>query len=142
MCTSLKKLLSDRGFEVSTAQSAKDGFVVLQQHSVDLILCDIAMPDMSGLLFLSKVSPQIPVIMMTAFASIETTRRAFKLGARDYLVKPFDFEELLVVVNQNLDGALQGSAAPPAGALSSNRGTRSSRPCSSSPASSARLTCR
>ena len=116
MCTSLKKLLSERGFEVSAAQSAKDGFLVLQQHSVDLILCDIAMPDMSGLLFLSKVSPQIPVIMMTAFASIETTRRAFKLGARDYLVKPFDFEELLVVVNQNVDGVLQGSAAPPASA--------------------------
>ena len=49
--------------------------------------------------------------MMTAFASIETTRRAFKLGARDYLVKPFDFDELLVVVNQNLDSTQAGSAA-------------------------------
>ena len=48
---------------------------------------------------------------MTAYASIETTRRAFKLGARDYMVKPFEFEELLVVVNQNLDTASQGSAA-------------------------------
>jgi DNA-binding NtrC family response regulator len=49
--------------------------------------------------------------MMTAYASIETTRRAFKLGARDYMVKPFEFEELLVVVNQNLDAAHQGAAA-------------------------------
>ena len=116
MCTSLGKLLSERGFTVSTAQSAKQGFRVLQRLSTDLILCDIAMPDMSGLLFLSKVSPQIPVIMMTAFASIETTRRAFKLGARDYLVKPFDFEELLVVVNQNLHSnqqALSASASDP-----------------------------
>ena len=111
MCTSLRKLLSEKGFTVSTALSAKDGFEVLQRQNADMILCDISMPDMSGLLFLSKVSPQIPVIMMTAFASIETTRRAFKLGARDYLVKPFDFAELLVVVNQNLDSSQQGFAA-------------------------------
>ncbi|HTZ51705.1 MAG TPA: sigma-54 dependent transcriptional regulator [Spirochaetia bacterium] len=112
MCASLRKLLGDKGFAVTTALSAKEGFDVLQRRRADLILCDIAMPDMSGLLFLSKVSPQVPVIMMTAFASIETTRRAFKLGARDYLVKPFDFDELLVVVNQNLDASQQGSPAP------------------------------
>ena len=112
MCTSLKKLLSDRGFSVWTAESAKEGFQALQQHNPDLVLCDIAMPDMSGLLFLSKVSPSVPVIMMTAFASIETTRRAFKLGARDYLVKPFDFEELLVVLNQALEVGPQGAAPP------------------------------
>ena len=114
MCTSLKKLLSDKGFTVSTAESAKDGFQVLQRRRADLVLCDIAMPDMSGLLFLSKVSPDVPVIMMTAFASIETTRRAFKLGARDYLVKPFDFEELLVVVNQTLELGQPGAAPPTA----------------------------
>jgi two-component system response regulator AtoC len=112
MCASLAKLLGEKGFTVSTALSAKEGFQVLQRQNADMILCDIAMPDMSGLLFLSKVSPGIPVIMMTAFASIETTRRAFKLGARDYLVKPFDFDELLVVVNQNLDSAQAGAAAP------------------------------
>jgi DNA-binding NtrC family response regulator len=110
MCTSLRKLLGDSGFSVSTAGSAKEGFGVLEQHSVDMILCDIAMPDMSGLLFLSKVPSRIPVIMMTAYASIETTRRAFKLGARDYLVKPFDFPELLVVMNQYLEASQQAPA--------------------------------
>jgi two-component system response regulator AtoC len=110
MCASLKKLLNDNGFTVSTATSAKEGFRVLQENSIGMILCDIAMPDMSGLTFLSKVSPSIPVIMMTAFASIETTRRAFKLGARDYLVKPFDFQELLVVVNQNMESLQPGFA--------------------------------
>ena len=116
MCTSLCKLLNEKGFAVSTALSAKEGFQILQRQRADMILCDIAMPDMSGLLFLSKVSPQIPVIMMTAFASIETSRRAFKLGARDYLVKPFDFEELLVVVHQNLEPPQQASAMSPPGA--------------------------
>lgn len=117
MCTSLQKLLSDNGFAVSTATSAQLGFQVLQQRTVNLVLCDIAMPDMSGLLFLSKISPDIPVIMMTAYASIETTRRAFKLGARDYLVKPFEFEELLVVVNQNLEAPHSGAAPAAAGAI-------------------------
>jgi len=113
MCTSLRKLLGEKGFTVSTALSAKEGFEILQRQNADMILCDIAMPDMSGLMFLSKVSPQVPVIMMTAYASIETTRRAFKLGARDYLVKPFDFDELLVVVNQNLDASQQQNTGSP-----------------------------
>ncbi len=102
MCLSLKQLLSDRGFTVSTANSAKEGLNVLQRSTIDLIVCDIVMPDMSGLLFLSKIGSTIPVIMMTAYASIETSRKAFKSGACDYLVKPFDFDELLVVIRQNL----------------------------------------
>jgi two-component system NtrC family response regulator len=103
MCRSLKQLLEGKGFTVSTANSAKEGLQVLQRFKVDLIICDIVMPDMSGLLFLSRIGKKIPVIMMTAYASIETTRKAFKSGACDYLVKPFDFDELLVVVEQNLD---------------------------------------
>lgn len=106
MCRSLKQLLEGHRFTVSTANSATDGLQILQRAQIDLILCDIVMPDMSGLLFLAKIGPQIPVIMMTAYASIETTRKAFKSGACDYLVKPFDFDELLVVVEQNLPGYL------------------------------------
>jgi len=102
MCRSLKQLLEKQNFIVSTANSATEGLQVVQRVQLDLILCDIVMPDMSGLLFLSKVGNTIPVIMMTAHASIETTRKAFKSGACDYLVKPFDFDELLVVVEQNL----------------------------------------
>lgn len=102
MCLSLKQLLSTQGFTVSTANSAKQGLGVLQRTRIDLIVCDIVMPDMSGLLFLSKIGASIPVIMMTAYASVETSRKAFKSGACDYLVKPFDFDELLVVIEQNL----------------------------------------
>jgi two-component system response regulator AtoC len=102
MCDSLKHLLSSRGFSVSTAESIRSGLRILQRSVVDLVVCDIVMPDMSGLVLLEKLKGSIPVIMMTAYASIETTRKAFKLGASDYLVKPFDFEELLVVVRQNL----------------------------------------
>lgn len=102
MRLSLKQLLEAHRFTVSTASSAKEGLQVLQRCQIDLIICDIVMPDMSGLLFLAKIGQTLPVIMMTAFASIETTRKAFKSGACDYLVKPFDFDELLVVIAQNL----------------------------------------
>ncbi len=102
MRLSLKQLLETQGFTVSAASSAKEGLAVLQRFKVDLILCDIVMADMSGLLFLAKIGRAIPVIMMTAFASIETTRKAFKSGACDYLVKPFELDELVVVIKQNL----------------------------------------
>lgn len=103
MCRSLEKLLSEKGFAVSTANSAYEALNILQKRSIDLIICDIVMPDMSGLALLPKIDPKIPIIMMTAYASIETTRKAFKLGARDYLVKPFEFSEMLVLIEQNLE---------------------------------------
>lgn len=102
ICNSLKELFIKNGFKVTTALSAKEGFSALQKFSIDLIICDIVMADMSGITFLEKIGDKIPVVMITAYGSIETTRKAFKLGACDYLVKPFDFHELLVVVKQNL----------------------------------------
>lgn len=102
MRSSLKKLLAERGFAVRVADSAANAFAILNRQKIDLVICDIVMPEISGLLFLSKVDPEIPVVMITAFASVETARRAFKSGAADYLVKPFEFDELLVVVNQCL----------------------------------------
>ena len=102
MCLSLKELLEKNDFTVSIANSAKEAFRVIQELNPDLIICDVVMPDMSGLLFLQKIGPKVPVIMMTAYATVATARKAFKLGASDYLVKPFEFEELLVVINQKL----------------------------------------
>ena len=127
MCLSLKQLLSDRGFTVSTASSAKQGLSVLQRAKIDLIVCDIVMPDMSGLLFLSKIGATIPVIMMTAYASIETSRKAFKSGACDYLVKPFDFDELLVVIEQNLPAGGAHMPSPKALRLLNSKNERYQR---------------
>jgi len=103
MRVSLKRLLQKNNFNVMTAKSAKEGLTILQNYKINLIICDIVMPDMGGLIFLSKIGNKIPVIMITAYASIETARKAFKLGAFDYLVKPFDIEELLVIIEQCLD---------------------------------------
>ena len=102
MRISLKNLLELNGYEALIAGSAREALGIMQDDAVDLIICDVVMPDMSGLAFLTRIDGKLPTIMMTAFASIETARKAFKLGARDYLVKPFDFKELLIVIRQYL----------------------------------------
>lgn len=105
MCNSLKKLLEKKGYQVSVAFSGKEALEKMQIERFDLIICDIVMPEIGGLVFLSRIDPTIPVIMMTAYASIETARKAFRWGVRDYLVKPFKFEELLLIIEENLHRA-------------------------------------
>ncbi len=100
MCLTLKQLFEKEGYAASVALSAKEAFAKLQETRFNLLICDVRMPDMGGIALLSKVGSDIPVIMMTAYATIETARKAFKLGARDYLTKPFKFEELLVMSRQ------------------------------------------
>ena len=102
MCFSLQKLLEAEGFRVFVAYNAKAGLQVLRTEPINLILSDIVMPDMTGLVFIKKLQKQIPIILMTAYASLNGARNAFKLGVIDYLVKPFSFDELLVLIRQNL----------------------------------------
>jgi len=108
---SLKNLLEMNGYQVSVASSARQALALMHDESIDLIICDVVMPDMGGLTFLSKVSGKAPVVMITAFASVDTARKAFKLGARDYLVKPFDFKELLIVLRQYMQPSTESTAA-------------------------------
>jgi len=114
---SLKSLLELNGYDVSVADSSKQALALLNDELVDLIVCDVVMPDMSGLSFLTKIGGKLPVIMITAFASIETARKAFKLGARDYLVKPFDFNELLIVLRQYLQSYSEAALSEGEGAI-------------------------
>lgn len=100
MCLTLKSLLENERFIVDIAFSARQAFSLIVNHSYQLIISDIRMPEMGGLTFLAKVGTKIPVIMITAHASLDTARKAFKLGASDYLAKPFKFDELLVIINQ------------------------------------------
>jgi len=100
MCYSLKELLEREGFLVDTALSVKSALALLGDWMYNLVICDVRMPEMGGISLLSKIGQDTPVIMITAYASIETARRVFKLGARDYLTKPFKFDELLVMVRQ------------------------------------------
>ena len=104
MCRTLREILEGEGYRVVTAGSGKEGLGFLSRFRFELVICDIVMPDLGGFDLLSRVPPDVPVVMITAYASIETARKAFKRGVRDYLVKPFTSSELLLVVGQNISG--------------------------------------
>ena len=94
------------GFRVSTAEDAKAALRVLQKFPTDVVLLDIMMPGMDGLELQQKIrqiDPDIVVIMITAFASVETAVQALKQGAFDYVVKPIDPDELGHLISNGLE---------------------------------------
>jgi DNA-binding NtrC family response regulator len=97
--------LKDAGFNVrefSTAASALQ-HLVENDSNVDIIITDLKMPGMDGLEFLEKVkqiNPEIYVLLMTAHGSIQTAVKAMQLGAYDYLAKPFNIDELMLIINR------------------------------------------
>lgn len=106
MCDSLSKLLGDRGYQVSSANTAKEGIGLLAQSAFDLLLLDIVLPDMNGLEVLDYVHSrysELLVIMFSGFASIESAVSALKNGAFDYIRKPVEYEELINRVNNALE---------------------------------------
>ena len=92
-------------YTVLTAENVKTGLEAIEKHNFDLLLSDIKLGDGQGLELLASCKqkdPDIPVIMMTAYASPETAVEAMKLGAIDYLTKPFNVDEVRMVVRNNI----------------------------------------
>ncbi len=101
----LTEELGDAGFTVQAASNAATGLELARAERFDLIVTDLRMPEMDGFDLIRGVMalPEPPhVVMITAFGSIETAIRAVKLGAYDYITKPFEIEELLLVVDKAL----------------------------------------
>jgi DNA-binding NtrC family response regulator len=99
-------VLKREGYDVLLADDGRTGIATLDRGSIDLLICDIKMPDMSGIDVLraaKSVDPTMPAIMMTAFASQNTAIEALRLGACDYVIKPFDVDELKVRVREKLE---------------------------------------
>lgn len=102
----LKKLLEDNGYFTQTAADGEKALDKVNAKLPDLILADLKMPKMDGLKFLAKVrkiSEQIPVIIITAYGTVESAVAAMKLGAYDYVNKPFDMDEILLVIDKALE---------------------------------------
>jgi two-component system, NtrC family, response regulator PilR len=102
----LEIALGKEGYRIALAESGKKATELFDKSSYDLVISDIKMPDMSGvevLRHIKETDPTIPVIMMTAYASAETAVEALRLGAYDYLTKPFKIEEL----KNNIRNALE-----------------------------------
>lgn len=92
--------------QIRTATNGRDAIELIKREPVDVVLTDVRMPDMDGIELLRSArefQPDIGVILMTAFASVETAREAFKLGADDFIQKPFDVEELKLIVRKTLE---------------------------------------
>jgi DNA-binding NtrC family response regulator len=105
---SFEKLLTEEGHEVLTAASGETGLDVLRSVLPDLVLLDLRLPGMSGIetfLAIREIESKIPVIIMTAFGTTETAIEATKLGAFDYILKPFDIPDILKLITQALEAS-------------------------------------
>lgn len=101
----LNIVLKGSGYGVTTEASAESALKRLQNEFFDLIISDIKMPGISGIELLKKIKtlqPEIPVIMITAFASANDAVEAMKLGAEDYITKPFNLDELKLIIEKSL----------------------------------------
>ncbi|MCX5908029.1 MAG: sigma-54 dependent transcriptional regulator [Deltaproteobacteria bacterium] len=104
-CTILSTLLKKEGFRVLTAMDGETALRTLRVESPDVMLTDLKMPGMNGIELLKKakeLDPDLPVVMVTAFADIPGAVNAIKVGAHDYLGKPFDNYEAIRVVQRAL----------------------------------------
>lgn len=102
----LRAVLKDEGYEVAEAADGSEAVRAVEQEPFDLILLDVRMKTMDGIEALNeirKISPLIPVLIMTAYASVKTAVEALKAGAFDYLTKPLDIEELKILIEKALE---------------------------------------
>ncbi len=101
VATFIKKGLQTQNFEAEVAETGIDAKMLFDEQNFDLIILDIGLPDMSGLEFCEYVrtkNTKIPILMLTALGSVADKLSGFEVGTDDYMVKPFDFMELLVRV--------------------------------------------
>ena len=102
---SLELILGEAGFEVLTAQTFGEAVAILKQTQVDLVITDLRLPDASGIeviTHIKKNTPEVEVILMTAYGSLEITIEAIKAGAYYYLEKPYTRDRLLALVDRAL----------------------------------------
>src|SRR5271166_1936996 len=103
----LELLLTSEGYGVSSAETGESGLAKLGEHPYDLLLLDVSLPDRNGLDLLREIrlrDPNLSVVLITAYGSIDMARAAFKSGAQDYITKPWSNDELLLQVAQAVEG--------------------------------------
>lgn len=123
---SIKKHLRKENYTVHTSLAVRPALEKIDHHKIDIILTDLMMPDIDGLEFMSMVKedhPDLPIIMVTGYATINTALQATQLGAFDYIAKPFTKKELLGVLHRaaELVRSKEDSEASEVGDKSSGR---------------------
>jgi two-component system response regulator PilR (NtrC family) len=102
----LQAIFEDEGYQVSTAESGRTALEYLSANACDVVLSDVRMPDIDGIELLRRARENysdVGVVMMTAFGTMDTAREAFKLGADDFIQKPFNNDELRLIVKRTLE---------------------------------------
>lgn len=105
--SALSEILSDEGFKVRTASDGFRALAAASEFDPDLVLTDLKMPGMDGLSLMARLreqDPAISVILMTAFGEVESAVHAMRAGACDYLTKPLNSDELLVILDRAMEG--------------------------------------
>ncbi len=103
---SFERLLKEEGYHIRTAASGEAGIRLLRESIPDLIILDVRLPGMNGLETfrqIHQIEQKLPVIIMTAFGTTETAIEATKMGAFDYVIKPFDIPQMLATIRQALE---------------------------------------
>jgi DNA-binding NtrC family response regulator len=103
----LEALLTSESFEVTLAETGEAGLQRLEDRPFDLMLLDVSLPDRNGLELLREIrrrDPQLSIILITAYGSIDMARAAFKGGAQDYITKPWSNDELIAQVSLAIEG--------------------------------------
>ena len=104
----LRSLLTTKGFEVTLAQDGQSGLELIKGNKYDLILTDLMMPHVGGIEILKELSASnitTPVLVITAFGTVQTAVEAMKLGAFEYVTKPFNLDEIMLVIHKALNVA-------------------------------------
>ncbi len=103
---SFHKLLLQEGYSIDSAASGEAGIALIRQSPPDLVILDMRLPGMNGFetfKVIHEIEPKLPVIIMTAYGNTETAIEATKMGAFDYILKPFDIPDMLSVIGQAIE---------------------------------------
>ena len=106
----LEKLLCGEGFVVVTAPSGVEAIAAARREHPDIVVTDLKMPDMDGVELCARLrdsDPDLPVILATGFQDMESSVRAMRAGAQDYLIKPLQFDALLIVIERAIERRAQ-----------------------------------
>lgn len=98
---SCSRALSPEGYDLKLARNGEEGLRMLSEESFDIVMTDLKMPDMDGIEVLRRVKegwPQVEVIIVTGYQTVDTAVKSIKLGAFDYVEKPFTPDKILAVV--------------------------------------------
>ena len=110
--------LADRGFEIGVAHDGQDGLLAILKDKPDLVLCDVAVPRMSGFEVLERLNDiaprlgRIPFVFLTASSDRKSELKGRQLGADDYITKPIDFDRLALIIEARLAGVARNKIWP------------------------------